>query len=282
MNEPKLELSYSQINTFLTCRRLWYWQYREDLTPISKGWPLKVGDVIHRLRQKYLLGELSPQFIASLPERVHELFPEDEVELNSEVAYTSARTFEAWLKEGFHKDIEIISPETILEAVFIEPITQTPYRLYARVDAMCRTPDGRLWRDELKTSSRTDPIYLKGLRSPLQTGISYLLIDELFDEKVKGTIFHMALTTKVPSAKRDFAPRREWVVEYAKQTVEGVVRDILHSESDPFALYPSLRCTPYSRECDYATLCKGATPRQREELYVSRKEAKEKSQNATF
>jgi hypothetical protein len=281
--KPQLNTSYSQVNTFLNCRQLWWWQYQEKLTPRGKVWPLQLGDIIHRLRQKYLLGELTGDDIHHLPDKVQELFPDNEQDLSDDLAYQAAKVFGAWLKKGFDKDIEIVSPEVILEKTFTEPLTGVPYLLYARLDAMCRTQDGRLWRDELKTSARTDMTYLKGLKSPLQTGIAYMLCDPLFEEEVKGTIFHMCLTTKIPDAKREFAVRRKWVDEYAKRAVEGVIRDILLVREDPERhLYPSLRCTPYSRECDFAVLCQGATPRQKEELFQNREEVKEKSQNASF
>ena len=45
----KLKLSYSQCTQLIRCKKRWWFQYIEDLTPKLKSFPLKVGDITGRV-----------------------------------------------------------------------------------------------------------------------------------------------------------------------------------------------------------------------------------------
>lgn len=270
-----LRLSYSKTETFLGCRKRYWWIYHEDLTPTGKGKPLQVGDIVHRLRDVFYQGKLTKEHILNLKQTVKDLFPENSEAQSDEVAFEGGILFKGYLDKLYEQDIKVMHPELVLETKMVEPVTKTPFILYSRLDGVCQTPDGRVWRDELKTTGKIDYLYLKGLREGLQTGIALWLADELMDEKLAGTMFNLVIKTKVPDAKRMPAPRQEWVVENAKKTVYGVVRSINRGD-----FYPTQsECIGWNRECDYLKLCSNDTPATREAHYQSRTEEFKRSKS---
>ena len=259
-------LSYSQISTFLTCRKMWYWQYIEDLTPKRKTLPLMVGDLTHQLLDAYYQGKLDTQSFTNLKQQAANLYPSNDLSEVEEAVMQSAILLNGYVKQYQADELEVTSPEVWLEKDF------GSFSLTARLDAICKTTDGRTWRMEHKTAGRVDKFYLKGQRRGLQTGISQWLMDELLTDKISGTIFNLLVKKKVPEFPRDLVPRSQLVIDMAKRTVHGVVNSLQYGN-----LYPSTQCIQYQRECDFLPLCQSDTPAVREHLYTSRKGVMKKS-----
>lgn len=272
-----LTMSYSKASTFLFCRQKYIWQYIEDLTPKTTAPPLKIGVVVHNLREKYNRGELLPKDIHQLKQTVMDMYPNEDWEQNEDAAYQSAKLFDIYLKTLDGDGLKLISPEMTLKKEMTEPETGTKFILEARYDALCQTPDERLWREELKTTARTDNMFLKGLRKGIQTGVSMWLADELLDFKLSGTIYTILLRQKVMDAKRGWDLRSDWSVDFAKRAINGVVRDIQRGD-----FYPSMDCARYNKPCEFLPLCEGGGENLKHELYQSREEVKQKSQSFEF
>ena len=268
MTEKKLKLSYSQCTQYLRCKKRWMWIYKEDLAPKLKTFPLKVGDVTGRVLRMYDLGELTMEHIANLTDYVKKLYPEEDDLENYEVALEAARLVNGYIAEHEDSTIEVISPEMHLLKDFGE------FELYARVDAMAVSEDSRKWRLERKTAARYDSRYVAGYRNGLQTGISMWLLEDLYPEKVSGTIYDMLIKTKVPQFPRELVTTSNWRVKLAKETVEGVVRSIMHGD-----YAPSMDCDMYNKDCSYSVLCRNDTPHNRETWFTSRRAQYEHSKS---
>ena len=270
----KLTLSYSKINTYLECRKRYWWEYEQDLTPKARRVAPSVGDVVHRLRRKWHLDRLLVTDVEFLQERVQQLYPDMSDDDIEQVCRKALRLFDAYINQWDRSKFEIASPEVTFELEC--EVAGQPFVIMAKLDGICKTPDGRLWRDELKTSSRTDPSYLAGLRNPLQTGIYHWVTNEVLKKQgqhIIGTVFTMLVDTKVPQCTQTPHMTGTWLTDLAKQTVYGVAEDILTNKP----LYPSTKCLLFY-ECPYLELCRSDTPAKREN-YTSREEVKQRSKD---
>lgn len=260
MSDGKLKLSYSKCSTFLSCRRRYHWIYVENLVPKVRAFPLQVGAIVHDLRERWVKGTLGTDEIANLKEYVSSLYPHNDPDLNLDVALEAARIFSAYVQYMDTSDYKIISPEMHIEKEFDD------FVLYARLDGLAEDADGDIYRDEVKTAARMDSKYLQGYRKGLQTGISHWLMQETLDFKTRGTLFEILVKTKVPQIHAVPIFMDQFQVDYAKQTVHGIVRSINRGD-----FYPSSKCHEYN-ECDYEPLCRNDTPARREAFYTAYRE----------
>ena len=261
-------LSNSQINTFLTCRKRWQWEYIDDLTPKTTGKALIIGNLTHQLLDAFYQGKLNTNSFKTLRKRTLEFYPHNDPQEVEDSLTLAGTLLNGYVKQYEIDDLQVTSPEVWLEKDFGD------FSLCCRLDAICQTSDNRKWRMEHKTTGKTDSLYLKGLSKGLQTGISHWLLDELLpkDDKVSGTIFNLLVKTKVPKFPRNFVLRSQNLINATKRTVHGVVRSLQKGD-----LYPSMQCIQYFRECPFYPLCTNDTPAIRKNLYQSRKEATERS-----
>lgn len=267
----KPELSYTRVNCFLTCRRKYYFEYIEDLTPKIKSNALVTGDIVHRLLDAYYSNTLSVKDFEGLKTFARAAFPFNDDEDLEDSILQAASLFNLYVNT-FEEDkmCEVRSPELHLEKDFGD------FTLYSRLDGLIfyKAYNG-VFRLEHKTTSRTTEAYLKGLTQGLQTGIAHWLAQELLDEPLKGSIFNLLIKTKIPKVERS-APilMNQKTVEAAQRTVYGVVEDLKKGN-----LYPSMQCNQYNSLCEFYPICmQNDSPAKREELYISRKEVKERAE----
>ena len=266
----KLELSYTRINAFLTCRQRYVYEYQEDLTPKEKASALVTGDIVHKLLDAYYSNRLQPGDIEHIKEYAIAAFPNNDPDQLANDAFQAALLFNTYI-QTFEDDemTEVRSPELHLEKDFGD------FSLYSRLDGLIfyKAYNG-VFRLEHKTTSKTSSIYLSGLSRGLQTGIAHWLAEELLDEPLKGSVFNLLVKTKIPTAQRS-APllMNKQIIEKTKETVYGVVRSIERND-----FYPSMQCTLYNKPCDFYAICQeNDTPNKRRELFMSREEMKKKA-----
>lgn len=260
----KTRLSYSRISCFMKCRREYYWRYIENLAPITKADYFQIGIVVHDLREKWIKNELEVQDIESLRAHIERQFPSNDPETSQRVALEAATLFVGYVKDMDRSPYELISPEMHIELELEE------FTLYARLDALAKDPNGNVFRDELKTTSRMDSSYLAGLSKGLQTGITFWIIDETMREhNVKGSLFEIIVKTKIPQYSRQPIMRDRFTVEYTKQCVYGVWESIKRCGNDRTNFYPSMQCSFGRFLCPYETLCRNDTPMKRQTLFTA-------------
>jgi hypothetical protein len=221
-----------------------------------------VGDMVHQLLQKKETQGLTVEDFQDCDLLVKKEYPDLDDDAQQAVAVEAARLVAGHVEAYREDPTRVIGTETHLE-VELEDCT-----FYSRVDAIARTQDGRLWRLEYKTTSKMDSAFLSGLKGDLQTGTSHFVLKEVLKEKIHGTIFDLLVKTKVPQYYRSPVPYSQRVVDRAMETVQGVARSIKRGD-----LYPSSKCFPYNRECEFRTLC-DAPESQRDHLIKTFYEAK--------
>jgi len=255
----KLILRSSKVNTFLHCRKRYYWEYVEFLTPKDTSVPLQVGTIVHKLLDLYHKGELTVAIIEDLPNRIHTLFPTNSEELTEEIASEAARLVKGYLAKWGKDDLQVISSEVMGE------VEMPNYILRIRADGLARSSNKKLWRLEHKTTARMDSAYLNGLKAGIQGAMYDFVLDHLFKEEVAGTIYNLLVKTKVPQFERTFSIRDMAMRERMLKTLDGVARDILSGD-----FYPSCQCFLYGRPCPFKPLCDFESKEVREAFYIKR------------
>jgi len=258
----KLKISYTRASTFLHCRQKYHWEYIENLTPIKKSRPLKVGGLVHSLLHTKLVKPHITQFDVNFTmDAARTDYPgDDEGELAS-VALEATILVNGYLEKYKDDPLTVVPGETMLEADMGE------YTLIGRSDAYARTEDTKLWRMEHKTMSRLDSNYLQGLKSGLQGGIYDYLTERLFNEEVSGTIYNLIVKTKIPNYHRSFTKCDRGAIQRMLQTIHGVHRDIQRGD-----FYPSSKCYSFASVCPFKVLCEFDSPGAREAFFTRRKE----------
>lgn len=258
MNE-KLILRSSKVNTFLRCRKRYYWEYVENLSPKDVSMPLQIGSVVHHLLHKFYSGELTPEMISNLQEYVHSIYPESP-DMGETVATEAAILVGGYIHRWKDDNIKVISSEVIVE------VDMGEYIMKGRVDGIARSiDDSRLWRLEHKTSKRMDSSYLSGLKGGLQGSMYDFLLENLFKEPIAGTIYNILVKTKVPQYDRAFSPRDMGMRKRMFETLENVAKDI---KSGNF--YPSCNCFDYGRPCEFKPLCDNEDEATKKAFYIQR------------
>lgn len=257
----KLRLSNTRIQAWQHCHLRYKYCYIDNLVPKEKAEPLQVGDIVHQLIHKWVIGEFTPDDIANLDEFVKTNYPEDDITQAMSVAIQAATLIQGYLKKYQDDPLQFISSEIHIEHDL------GPCILVGKVDALARPEDNKLWRVEHKTTSRVDSYYLNGLKGGLQGAIYDYGIEKLFKEPVSGTIYNLLVKTKIPDYHRAYTKCNRAAIDRMLQTVEGVCRDIQRGD-----FYPSSNCFSYQRECDYLHLCNYDSPEVREVFYQKRKE----------
>lgn len=256
-----LRLNQSRIKAFLSCRLMYQLRYVENLVPkMSSAKPLQVGDFVHRLIHKWIKGELRSADILALPDDLQKVYKYNEEIDSVENAYEVARLISGYVDKYQDDNLDWIPGETIMELALAESIT-----LCGRTDAWVRTKDGRLWRGEHKTTAKMDSHYLNGLRGGLQGAVYDMLSENLFKERLAGTVYNLLVKTKVPQFHRAYTKINRPAIKRALQTIYGVARDIRAGD-----FYPSSNCFSYARECEYRAICEVDSRETRQSFYEQR------------
>jgi hypothetical protein len=237
----------------------YYWTYEEELMLEDKAFPLKVGDITHILIYKQDTGQLDLTDLMSLTDFIQKRYPENSEEVTHEIAEQAISLLGAYIKEAQKTELKLISSELHLE-------TEEPdFFIYGRIDSLGRDGSDYLWRVEHKTTARLDSYFLSGLKSDLQSGIYYHLLDRTLKESVKGTIFNLLVKTKVPYCQINPVLRSKVIQDRALKAFEGVARSIKRGD-----IYPSGECFDYGRECDFYQLCNHPTEEVKQAFYKKR------------
>ena len=261
----KLRLSFSKAKTFSRCGQEYIWKYIEKLTPKEKSFPLKLGDITHHLLHENDKGELSLEDIQDykvVSDIALERYPDDEEDTVLSLTSQASTLCSGYLNEHAGSDIKIIPGESLLE------VEMDDCTLIGIIDGWARPPDGKLFRLERKTAARIDNNYLGGLKGGLQGAIYDYITEQLFQEKLHGTIYDMLVKTKVPKFPRTFAKCDRTSIKLMQQYIKGVVKDIKAGD-----FYPNPdSCFRYNSTCPYRVLCTFDSPSARESFFTKRKE----------
>lgn len=259
----KLRLSASRVNVYNQCHKKYYWIYIKNLIPIGPpGKALQIGSLVHRLKEMLHKGEDFGSVLRTAPAFTEWVKTEyDDPSNLAEVAYDAYRLFKKLLEVMQEKDLSFESSETHME------LDLGDFLVYTRLDGVVRTPDDRLWRDELKTTSRLDSAYLSGLKGGLQAGMAHLVTKNVYPEPLSGTLYTLLVKTKEAQCHVMPIPKERHIEEMTLRCLEGTYKGITDE-----VWYPSMNCFTYNRSCEYLPLCKHPSEKTKQDFYTERKE----------
>lgn len=246
-----INMSYSRLDCFMSCRKRYHWSYVERLTPKAKAQALQIGDITHRLLEQADLGKLTSEHIHRLPEIVQGLYDENTAEVSYDVALSAGHLVAGYLDfwQG-DEAVKVISPEMSIEHY----IPELDVLLYGRLDALGQTQDKSLWRLERKTTSRYNQSFLKGQKSGLQTAIAHYILESI-NIPIRGTIFDLLIKTNKAgnvSFHRASVPIDRAAITRMIRSLTKAVEVIRKGDFN----WPNLsRCFGYNKDCSYKILC---------------------------
>lgn len=194
--EKQGHVSWSELQTWNTCRMRWYWTYVRRIVPKRTPRPLSLGIAGHTALAAYLRGEdwrkeLREWYDKKIAES--DLFDE-EIEEYDEIYRTVVNIVERYIKEYGDK-FETVA----VEQKFSIGIRGVRTRLIGYFDAIVKDPDGHLWLLEHKFPKQfrsEDAVLMDG-----QIGV-YQYAAHRVGYPVVGTIYNQLLSRTPAIPKR--------------------------------------------------------------------------------
>lgn len=178
-------LTYSMMNNFLACRRMYEYRYERNLVPVEKSAALSFGTLVHAGLEfwfKYHNANGAVNAVESLAEKLDI----DEIEV-AKASVLLERYTKFYSLDPF--DVEEVEYEFCTP--LINPKTKYPsktFRLSGKVDGIVRM-NGKLFILEHKTTSAIDDAYIGRILIDSQISIYANAISYVLNEPVVGAIY---------------------------------------------------------------------------------------------
>lgn len=152
-------LSFSQMSTFLTCRRRWLYQYVFGIRPRMRAAPLEIGDAVHRgIASFFMFGsaqhgldEWARQLYRAIP-LDHETLMSDAQKMYDTAVLVTDRALKGLEALGFHIAIDPSTGVPIVEHSYILPCHGWPGGFETKIDTILHDPrSGLNWVTDFKT-----------------------------------------------------------------------------------------------------------------------------------
>lgn len=267
MSESPLLVSYSDISSFLKCRRAWNWGFTEDWTKPDKAiGALAIGTRVHASIENYYLDNGDPvDWFDKLSEDAHSLLDSvdappwdyDTLEKETIIGRNCVEAHQEWLEEeGEDYNYNVFGVEQKVEADMLGG----RIRLRGKADVVFQERDtGFLVVDDLKTTSAITPNLREELSKSWQHIIYLICLAETFPDQIvhRSTYTVMKKFTKAPKSGTPVVAR--WRVpgtsrnlSNKKVQLEAILTDMLRAYEEK-SQYPSpqMGCS----WCDYRHPC---------------------------
>lgn len=246
---------YTALDTFLTCRRKYYWRMVRHLSPIGVAPALMFGLAIHdALDAHYSKG----------PEAGLNKFRETYKDTEGDEIRTVAngiKMLEHYARIYKHEPFKVIG---VPETGFVFPIGE--YLWGGRIDLPVEW-DNDLYIVEHKTTATLRNTYFKQFDLNMQVTSYILAAEEFLGRKCQGCVINVLEPWKElirPTAKskrpedhfaRKPMTRTKMHKDAFRENIPRIIKDILWCEkNDQF--YPNEHaCFSYNYDCPYKTLC---------------------------
>lgn len=112
MPQPKtLTLSATRINTFLNCRRRYFFEYEEGLEPIKTPTALSMGRAVHAAIDHTYKGGLAQDVPGVVESNLGELGEWDDPGAREIMRVVASIMMQAWVRQGLHDRVTVMSAE---------------------------------------------------------------------------------------------------------------------------------------------------------------------------
>lgn len=192
--------SFSRINSFHTCKYMWYLTYIEKLKGLQNG-HAEAGTLMHELMEdlsnnKLCLWDLVDEWKTRFNSNVKSKFMYNKyVDLKNKAFNNGVNFLETF--EGFSDIGEVVSVEEKVETVLYDDITGKEYKFIGYIDLLLRDKDGRYIVLDHKSKSGFKKGKVKGVQVDEQHDYARQLycyskfVKEKYGEYPKELIFNM-------------------------------------------------------------------------------------------
>ena len=260
-------LTYSEIATFLGCRRKCRFRYFDEIVHESRqNHTMWFGQIIHSALEAYAK-EKNPADAYDVIDREFGALPAELLKPQEhEMALAMMR---GYAKKYQHENIKFLA----LEKEFLVPILnpQTGYksrtfRFAGKIDALVEMPDGK-YLLEHKTSGDAGRVYLERVWSDLQTQLYLIAARDGLGLRLRGIIYDVLHKTR---AKKNLEERYEQPEMFQRETVLfdlmtysefrhflwSVAKEIHWCERKDQWLPNPMNCfSLYGNRCQYYPIC---------------------------
>lgn len=184
MKDAKI-LTYTMMNSFLACRRMYQYRYERNLVPVEKQPALSFGSVVHTGLEMWFRYHEAKAAVCAIESRGLALGM-DEEEIAKAVVLVE-RYIQHWHTDPF--DVEEVEFEFCTH--LINPSTNRhsqTFLLSGKVDGLVRM-DGALYILEHKTTAAIDDAYIGRIVIDSQIAIYANAISYILKEPVRGAIY---------------------------------------------------------------------------------------------
>ncbi len=278
----KQVLTYSAMQSFLTCPRKYFWRYVEEIEPVEKSEPLILGSAVHRWLEYF-----------------YTQVPVEKSTFLNEVVSPKARGILQGVIDNYSRiyqddfdQFDVLGVERVLSGKIINPETHRSsanFRFGGKLDTLVRLkveieniPTGSLAIMETKTAARVDDLFWSRIAMDPQVQLYAHFLSEELGEPIAGVIFNViekpSLRQKKAESEEEFTNR---ICEKMSDPAMYHRRTIAVSDLDSAELLNDLwntksfihlakennafpkssnACTLYNSTCDYMPLCSAKDP----------------------
>lgn len=274
-----MKISFSRLNYYRTCPRLYYWRFVQNLVSPKDPVPLIVGRATHAGLAAYYSGRDANEFVKKNFDEVRgqtTWLKEELMELEAQEKYV--RQLLVWYRETYPTEKwEMLAPE--VEGHILLPSSKPfprEHLFFFRADAVVSW-QGHPWLLEHKTTSQLGVTFFRRFRLDGQISAYCYAVWKSLGVRPVGAIINAIRKAKnLDRAEfvRDVVMRSEAQIrEFVDQMTDQL--DVLdHLEQNfkddkrVWSMYTN-QCIAFHRTCDYTELCYKETPGLRE-LFVPR------------
>lgn len=262
-----MKISYSRLNCYRSCPRLYWWRFVQNLVPKKDPVPLIVGRAVHAGLAALYAKKSPEQYIGEVFKETRKQAPwlEEELEeLARQERYV--RQILVWYKAHWARE-----PFSVLAPEVQGHIKLGDHQFYFRTDGVISWK-AEPWLLEHKTTGQMGAMFFKKFRMDGQiSSYIYCVWKSLGDRPVGALINAIRKSKKLDRAEfaRDVVMRNEdQINEYMDQAyiqIDEIARLEANFKDDKSAwLMNTSQCIAWNRECDFLELDYKETPGLRE------------------
>jgi len=267
-----MKISYSRLNHFRSCPRLYYWRFVQNLVPKKDPVPLIVGRAAHLGLAAHYSSQAAEQFIEAHFEEARKQAPwlqeelEDLARQERYVKFIITEYKKRWATE----------PWTMLAPEVQGSIPLGDHEFYFRTDGLISWR-AKPWLLEHKTTSQMGTMFFKKFRMDGQITTYIYCVWKKLDTRPVGALINAIWKSKKldrTDFARDVVMRsQEQLEEFMDQVLLQLdelseLESIAPNNKHPWTMHTN-QCVAWNRTCDYLELCHKETPGLRD-LFIQR------------
>lgn len=252
-------ITYSQLSTFLSCRRKMKWRYLDELVPLDQPHSLRFGSLIHDCLERWHGGDSLESVLGFIDRQLPDHRQDPKRHADWQLAIAMMR---GYAKAYPSEDFEVVALEKAFEGPIKHPETEEIFKSFAfagKVDGIVKRADG-YYLLEHKTAAQIDAGYLEKLWTDFQIIVYAVYAKIVWGIDIKGVVYNVLtkakLKQKTGETEAQFEVRRAELIAKSKTGKSSAKRKMPESDAD----FQDRLAAKYEEPCMF----------HREVIYLSR------------